>query len=178
MFAIVRAFVDITLLRQGPQYLPHSMALAVLALAVNAGLNLVSAPMQQVSAFQVFAAFVVGTVMMLSVIWLLLNAMQRRERYVQCITAMLGTDSILIVAELLVLVLVPSALATLLEGKMNGGSILLVAIGAWRIAVVSHILRQAMAVTVLQSLGIIVLIFLLYIGALGLLVPVLGLGGT
>jgi hypothetical protein len=178
MLAILRAFIDIALLRQGPQHLPPSTVLLGLALGANALLHVVSAPLQKVGWVQVLIAFAVGTTMMMSVIWLLLNAIRRRERFVQCATAILGTDSLLVLAELVVVTLAPDATAALLAGNLSGASLLLLGIFAWQIAVISHILRQTMSVTILQSLGIIALIAVLYVGAISLIAPFLGLGAA
>lgn len=176
MFAIARAYLDITLLRRGPQTLPASVALLVLTLIVNAGLNLASTPLLAANVLQVAVAWIVGTVMMLSVLWLLLDATGRRSRYVQTITALLGADNVLLVPELLILALAPAALSAMESGQLTAATLLLVGLTAWRIAVTSNILRQAMSISVLQSLGVILVIFLLYVGALGLLQPWLAVG--
>jgi hypothetical protein len=55
--------------------------------------------------------------------------------------------------------------------------LLLIGLEAWSLAVMSAILRAAMSIGVMQSIGIIVLILILYLGAAGLILPGLGTAG-
>ena len=174
MLAIFQAYLDIALTRRGPQHLPASVPLLWLTVAAGACLALVSAAVEGVSALQSLVLYGLITSMVASVVWLLLNAMQRRERFAQTVTAMFGAEFVLTCLQLCVVQAFPETLAEVgpqEDSELSVPLLILFGIEAWSLAVMSVILRAALSIGVLQSMGIVVLIFMLFIGAASLVLP-------
>lgn len=172
MLIIFQAYLDIALMRRGPQSLPASLPLLWLTVLALGVLALIPIPGQAVSALQTGAEFIIHASMLASIIWLLLNAMQLRGRFVQTMTALFGAELILTLLKLAVLVVFPGTFEDFRQTQRpNPPLMLLIGLEAWSLAVMSAILRAAMSIGVMQSIGIIILILVLYLGAAGLLLP-------
>jgi hypothetical protein len=103
--------------------------------------------------------------------------MKLRARFIQTVTALFGAEFILTLLKLGVLMVFPDTFEEFRKTERpNAPLMLLIGLEAWSLAVMSAILRAAMAIGVMQSIGIIVLILVLYLGAAGLLLP--GLAAT
>jgi len=177
MLIIFQAYLDIALMRRGPQSLPTSLPLLWLTLIGLGALALIPIPGQAVTALQTAAEFIIHATMLASVVWLLLNGMKLRARFIQTVTALFGAEFILTLLKLGVLMVFPDTFEEFRKTERpNAPLMLLIGLEAWSLAVMSAILRAAMAIGVMQSIGIIVLILVLYLGAAGLLLP--GLAAT
>lgn len=156
---------DILFLRRGPQDLPYSPAL--LAVAVVARLLLA----QWLATFRPPQAqggpliSIVGTALELGLLYLLLNALQRKVRFVQTATASLLVDAIIAVVLLpllhmlepvLVVMATPGATPETVAAAMNGAAalamLLFAAVGIWNLVVNAHILRQALEIRLMPAL--------------------------
>lgn len=180
MLAIFQAYLDIALTRRGPQHLPASLPLLWLTVAAGACLALVRAAVEGASVLQSMLLYGLITAMVASVVWLLLNAMQRRERFAQTASALFGAEFILTCLKLCVVQAFPETLAEVRPQEKIVPSVpllLLFGLEAWSLAVMSVILRAALSIGVLQSIGIVVLIFMLFIGAASLLLPLVAATG-
>lgn len=177
MLIILQAYIDIALMRRGPQTLPASIPLLWLTVLALGVLALIPIPGQAVTAAETAAEFTIHATMLASVVWLLLNGMNLRARFLQTATALFGAEFVLTCVKFAVLLVFPDTFEEFRQTERpNGPLMLLIALEAWSLAVMSAILRAAMGIGVLQSIGIIVLILVLYLGAAGLLLPGLAAG--
>lgn len=155
MLALVHFFIDLCLLRRNPQDLPASAALfgVVLAVAVLGGVLL------SVTAGASLAAGLAQTLLdlllMLGVLHLALKVLSKQSRYLQAATALVGADVVIGLVALL-----PVSLSRpIVTGTEPGGDVLLagllfLALVAWSVLVVGHILRHAFDLTLAQGVVI------------------------
>ena len=145
---LLKLFLDICLFRRGPQDLPASSFLLGLTVGGNvlvswllAGLDgeLLPALLQSLLAPAWLALF----------LWLLLMITQRPGRFIQTLTAAMGSDA-LITTVAIPLVLVSVAIP---ETRAVAG-LLLFALMLWQMAVIGHIVRHALEIPYLTALGL------------------------
>jgi hypothetical protein len=155
LLALVHFFIDLCLLRRNPQDLPASPALfgIVLAIALAAGLLLaVTAGAAWIGGI---AQTLLDLLLMLGVLHLALKALNKQSRYLQTATALVGADAVIGLVALL-----PVSLARpIATGAEPGGEVLLaglffLALVAWSVLVVGHILRHAFDLTLAQGVVI------------------------
>ena len=171
MLAIFRAYLDLTLLRRGPDSLPYSVPLFVLtALAVMLLMVLFPSDLEAPIAQAVIVA-VFFVVMYCSVIWLVLNASGRTERFVPTMTAVFGAKLLLLGLQLAILLIAGGAVEAPESGTTSTPLMLLRLVEIWFVVVLMGILRVAMNIGPLQSFGLVVLISILLYGALSMVLP-------
>lgn len=171
MLAIFRAYLDVTLLRRGPDSLPYSVPLLVLtALAVMLLMVLFPSDLEasMVQAVIVATFFVM---MYCSVIWLVLNASGRTARFVPTMTAVFGAKLLLLLLQLAILLLAGGAVDVTDTGATSTPLMLLRLVEIWYVVVLMAILRVAMNIGPLQSFGMVLLISILLYGALSMVLP-------
>ena len=177
MLIILQAYLDIATLRRGPDSLPRSLPLLWLTMLALCALALVPIPGQAISLVESLVESIIHISMLASVVWLLLNRMGRRVRFVQTATALFGAEFVLTCVKMAVLFVFPDTFEDLRATQRPGLPLmLLIGLEAWSLAVMSAILRAAMSIGVLPSIGIILLILTLYLGAVSLLLPGLAAG--
>jgi hypothetical protein len=136
LLPVARQLLDIALLRRGPQDLPYSPTLLVLAISASALASLVARgasgmPLLSLVLIVAYtAAFLHGVLQM----------RQLTARFVQTATAVFGTDA------LITLVALPLLGAFTASGTQPAAGALLayLALVAWNVAVLAHILRNAL----------------------------------
>lgn len=140
---LVRPFVEICVLRRGPQDLPVSTLLLGIMLVAHT----VSSTLLSVVTLDVWKAIMAGIVDTLLVAALtgsLLYLHRLKSRIVQTLTAMTGTGAIITLAAI--------PLFTWLKGAEAAGSgspiaaLLVLGLIAWSLGVSGHILRHALSV--------------------------------
>ena len=164
MSELLRVLVGIWTRRLGPQDLPHSppllvrLLLGVIAVQLLIGLMLDATPDSP-------ARLPFSVLMALALPWLLLAWFGKRERYVQTMTALVGTDllMLLVLAPLLWLagdMPTPASEPVTLTPAQAFVSLFGLALMGWRVVVGGHIWRHAlnwpMAGGVLVALGVFV----------------------
>jgi hypothetical protein len=140
--ALFRVFLDIALLRSGPQVLPASGLLLALCFALYAATYLAviatTALELRALAAQVVASIAIDVVGL----WLVLAAGRRQARYPQALAALFGAGTILNLALLPVAVLVAEGGPRFeLAGALAGSVVM-----GWGLAVLAHILRHALEI--------------------------------
>lgn len=91
----LRIFIDIVLWRRGPQDLPASSLLVLITLAAYVAVTVVQLLLLDEPA-ATWAFFVVGDPLLLMAwVWLVLKLFGRADRYVQTVSAVLGTGALL-----------------------------------------------------------------------------------
>lgn len=146
---VIRRLVGICLFHIGPQDLPASWNLLILAVAVDVALGYPAAAayspsdhpgIQILLSTAITVAFLYGTV----------SAIGQGRRFVQTATAVFGTDAIITLLALpIALTMAPEPRTALTTGDLG-----LLAMGIWNIAILGHILRHALSVT--MGIGVLV----------------------
>ncbi len=171
MLAIFKAYIDIALLRRGPDSVPYSPPLLMLTLIALGATVLLAPPSPAFTLSQAAILMFFDILMNCSVIWLMLNALGRTQRFIQTMTALFGVKLILSVLQLFVQLVGGDAYTTP-DADVNTTVLpVLVGIEFWFYVVMSFILRAALSIGVLQSIGLILLISMLLYGALRIVLP-------
>ncbi|MGQ0383194.1 MAG: hypothetical protein ACT4UP_00705 [Gammaproteobacteria bacterium] len=151
MIQLIRALVEIALLRKDPGALPASLALLALAAAAYAAASVLQSWMMHGND-RLFAraAFDLGLAM--GLFWLLLTVTRRGHRYRQTMTAVLGTAALMTPFVVgLLLLQQPAQVNYALKWVAWAGS---VAVIVWYTLVVGHILRSALEIGFVTSIAI------------------------
>ncbi|HET9693691.1 MAG TPA: hypothetical protein VFP48_04860 [Steroidobacteraceae bacterium] len=98
MLQFLKVFVDIVLWRRGPQDLPASSLLLGLAAAAYVAVSVVQLALLEEPAAAWLVFVVLDPLLLTAGTWLLLRLFNRRERFLQTATAVLGTGALLGVA--------------------------------------------------------------------------------
>jgi hypothetical protein len=94
VWPLISAFVDIAFHRRGPEQLPSSRFLLAVVLAANVGISLVTVSVADVVDHPVIMV-IVDASFWLAFVWCVLRAFERERRFRQTATALLGTDTLL-----------------------------------------------------------------------------------
>ncbi len=159
MPALLLILRDILFLRRGPQDLPYSPGLLAIAAAgcvlISQWAGSILMPQQTDTLLRVLA----GLLLHLGLLYVLLNALKHQARFIQTALASLLVD-VLFTAVVLPLLPVfePFRRNPPTPDNVNGvaaiASLLLLALGIWRIVVDAHILRSALEIRLLAALMI------------------------
>ncbi len=152
MYALVRPFVDICLLRLRPQDLPASRVLLVLTLAMHTLTGIVASAQVLPVASAVLAG-ITGTLLLSTMVVLLLALQRRQARIMQTLSALAGSLALLDIVSL--------PLNSWWDHVHDGGSVsnplpalLLLALLGWNLGVIGHVLRHALGVAWFIGVGI------------------------
>jgi hypothetical protein len=94
VWRLILAFVEIAFHRRGPEQLPSSGFLFALVLAANLGLTFLSVRTLDVVQHPLLMVFV-DAAFWLAFVWCVLRAFERERRFRQTASALLGTDAVL-----------------------------------------------------------------------------------
>ncbi len=155
MLALAYFFIDLCVLRRKPQDLPASPALfgIVLGVALLGGLLLsVTAGASLVTGL---GQTLLDLLLMLGVLHLALKALNKQARYLQAATALVGADVVIGLVALLPVSLVRPVVVGAEPGSdMLIAGLLFLALVAWSVLVVGHILRHTFDLTLAQGVVI------------------------
>ena len=167
--AIVNPFVQICLLRQGPQDLPTSGILLAMALTAHTVMSILLSNVS-LSVLSALAWGVLSTVLLVVLAATLLYVQRRNARVVQTVTALAGTGAIITFIALPISGWLHGADHAAGEG---GFALLLVLIlTGWSLVVVGHIIRHALSVPYFIGLVMAVVFYLISISVFRALFPV------
>jgi len=141
--AIVDPFIQICLLRQGPQDLPTSGILLAIALAAHTLMAVLFAAVYE-SAVRALLSGTLDTVLLAVLTGTVLYVQGRNARLVQTLTALAGTGAIITLISLPVSGWFLGADPESREGGLAIMLLLLILV-FWSIAVVGHIFRHALS---------------------------------
>ncbi len=152
--APVETLLRLCWFQAGPQDLPYSRSLLALLVAAATALSLASLQMLPDDA-NPLASVLMHTLLGLATPWVLLYLRGRRNRYVQTTSAMFGTSL------LLTLVVLPAlmALARSPAEPVVWAAYWWLAVVIWSIAVLGHILRHALELSLPIAVGIALLYY-------------------
>ncbi len=151
--SLVRLFVAICLYQKGPQDVPASAGLFYLVVLAYFAVGAVVLGMQAGSVIGIAQA-AVELVLVLGFVWGLLALSRKPARFQQTATALLGTDTLISVAAL------PLLLAVKVGPQAAFPTVLLMGLMIWSMAVTGHILRHALSKPLSFGIGLAVLYFL------------------
>ena len=152
MLSIVYFFVDLCLLRRRPQDLPASSALLALVLgaALLGGMLLSSAAGASLAIG--FGQTALDLLLMLGALHLALKLLDKRERFIQTATSLVGAETLIGLAALLPVGLAgPNAQES---AQLLLAGLLFMALVAWSVLVTAHILRHAFDISLMQGAAI------------------------
>ncbi len=163
---LTKAFLDICLLRKGPQDLPKSTVLLYMCLTLYTVFD-VLLTLQARSIEDALLVSLVDVCFLLAVTFFILKQHHHLDRWIQTITALCGTGVILGV---FIFPLVYGSAQNQYETWLQQIIILLFLVMIiWNIAVLAHIVRHAIS----SSMGIGIMIAILYIWMSSLLISML-----
>jgi len=94
VWSLARIFVDISLHRRGPEHVPSSQFFFVLVLVVSSCISIAALLFVQ-SFTRSLVVTVITTVIDFAFFWVVLKSFSRERRFVQTMTALLGTSAFL-----------------------------------------------------------------------------------
>jgi len=151
--SLVRLFLAICLYQKGPQDVPASAALFYLMVLAYFVIGAVVLGMQTGWVIGLVQA-VVELVLVLGFAWGLLALSRKPARFQQTATALLGSDTLISVVAL------PLLLSVKVAPQAAVPYVLLLGLMLWSIAVTGHILRHALSKPLSLGIGLAVLYFL------------------
>jgi len=145
---LIRLFLDIGLLRKGPQDGPASILLLAFTVSANLAVGTGLAFLEADGA-EALAQSLVGVLLLAGFLWVTLNFTGKAPRLLKTATAAFGCDT------LISLVAIPILLwARLTPGAPGMAGMLLLVLMLWQMTVIGHILRHALSVSFLAGLGL------------------------
>ena len=167
MWRLISAFIEIAFHRRGPEQLPSSGFLLALVLAANVGVALVTVSLADVVEHPVLMV-VVDAAFWLAFVWCVLRAFERERRFRQTASALLGTDTLLSLLGLPI-VLWHRALNAPAEATLP--SVLYLLIVVWSVDIGAFILSRALDRMYVLAVAIVVGYLLLSISLRATLFP-------
>ena len=149
MIKLINYFVDVCLLRRGPQDAPVSSTLLLLVLLVNLAISSIGVS-DIIPGPQAVAASIVDAVIIIVLLQLVLRLKNRIERFIQTATATFGTGALLGMLALPLQLAVSSEAAEQSQTMAIFYLMLLV----WVQVVIGHILRHALNVSLSLGIGL------------------------
>lgn len=167
--ALINPFIQICLLRQGPQDLPTSGILLAIALTAHTVMSVVLSHIS-LNTLQALLSGLLDTVMLVVLSGSLLYVQRRIARVTQTVTALAGTGAII------------TFLALPLSGWLHGADqaagggglalLLLLILTGWSLAIAAHVLRHALSVPYFVGLVLAVVFYWISISVFRALFPV------
>lgn len=158
MFDLIKVFVDIALLRKGPQHLPSSGLLLLIIAAVYCALTVAFGRLIQHPDEPFLLRTLLELALGLGWLWAMLALFGRHARYLQTATAVIGTAALLTPAVL-------GLLGVVVKVGQNHPIIVpvvfaLLAVLVWYVVITANILRSALEVSLFAA----IVLTLLYMG--------------
>ena len=154
MLRTLKLFVDLCLLRANPQDLPHSVALELLTLLIYTTLSYVLALSSTTPGTALLAALV-DVAMLVGLAYAGLWILDLKNRLTKLVTALAGSGAVWQLVALPVMALLSDGVDKVPDNTLAMLSyVLLLALVAWAIFIIGHILRHALNLKFSFALGI------------------------
>jgi len=150
MIRLLRVFLDICLLRVGPQDLPYSWSLFGLALTGYAAIG-VALVLSQAGAVVALIETVLDCMILVGLAWTALSLTGKSGRFLKTATALLGTGALL---GLLAAPLVWQGSPDEPAQSLGWAGPLFLVLLVWSLLILGHILRHALEVTLGAGVGL------------------------
>lgn len=141
--SLVRPFLEICILRKGPQDLPASGLLLGIAVCAHVLMSILLSVVT-LNAWQAVLAGLTDTLLVLILTGTLLYAHRQKTRIVQTLTAMTGTGAIITLVAIPVFSWLYSLQSSGSGSPLAG--LLVLALIAWSLGISGHILRHALSI--------------------------------
>ena len=168
MISLVRPFVHLCMFRIGPQNLPVSVVLLVLALSAHTLMSIFGFMFLLPRPDAIFAG-ILGTALLCSLTYVVLYIQRRQMRLVQTLTALGGAIAILDLVGL------PFAswLRSAHDAGLNAGApmFIVMILTGWNLTVQAHILRHALSMPLMLGLMVSIFFFAVSVAVLQSLFP-------
>ena len=143
---LFQAFFEICRFRKRPQDIPASKNLLTIFILIYIVLSIFIADLYQETEQAIFGSFIeLGLLLLFS--WAMLQTSGKAVRWLQTVTALIGTNLIINIFALPAYVLVSFNSAGELDtgsSTQSFGLLILAAMACWNIAIMSHILKNAL----------------------------------
>jgi hypothetical protein len=146
--ALIHFFLELCLLRKGPQDLPGSNALVQALALVYLAVGVIVGVASEQGLWSALAQTLVDLGLLLGLLYLGLQWTRHSARFLQAGAALLGSGALLSLLVLVPLGMAPSGEDAELRGL---GALLFMALLAWSILVTGHILRHTLDLTLVQG---------------------------
>lgn len=168
MYALVRPFIEVCLLRSGPQQLPASNLLLGLALLVHTTTSALASTLL-LPVMQALLAGITGTALLAGLTTALLYVQSRQARLVQTVTALTGCTALI---DLVALPVTRWWQASRASGEEASFAVLLLLVlTGWNLAVVAHIFRHALSSAFFVGLIVALVMYWVFINVINTLFP-------
>lgn len=166
MQALIQFFIELCLLRRAPQDLPASVILVRFLILVYLGVGVLLGAATGQGLWEALAQTLVDAALLVGLLYGGLRWLGRRARFEQSASALLGSGAVLNL-----LVLVPLGLASGGgDSQLTGvAAVLFLALLAWSLVVMGHILRHTLDLPLVQGALIAIAYNLLAYSLLGAL---------
>jgi hypothetical protein len=144
MTLVLQRFIEVCLLRAGPQDLPASRFLVAVALGLYGAVGLVLG-LRALSPGEAMLVVTLDVGLLAGLLFVLLWIRQLLNRYLQALTALLGTGAVLEVVAAPLLFWQQTWSADAMTPAMVAGSLLFWAWLLWSLVVIGHILRHTLS---------------------------------
>jgi hypothetical protein len=151
LLQLVYFFIDLCLLRRKPQDLPASPILFGLVLVVAALGGLLLSTTAGASLAAGFGQTLLDLLLMLGALHLALKVVNKRGRYLQTGTALVGADAVIGLVALLPVTLARPTIGTEPGPDALIAGLMFLALVGWSVLVVGHILRHAFDLSLAQG---------------------------
>jgi hypothetical protein len=140
---LILAFVDIMLHRRGPEDLPSSKFLVWLLLAASVGVEL-AVLFANDGSMRAAAVSVLVAALDVWFVWALLRTFNRQRRFLQTMSALLGTETILNLAGAPLVPLLSASAAASTEPQITLPLLLTALLGIWSIDIAEFVFARAL----------------------------------
>ena len=161
MGAILLRFVEIALLRKGPQDLPALGFLVALALGLHIGVSILWVQISPETMYEAAIGEVLNVVLLYLLVGGLLRFVGQPSRFNATLSALLGSEAVISAAAIPAVLLIGMPQDPEQIGTPH--MLLIVATAVWNITVMAHILRLATGLSRLVAVAIAVVFALTYI---------------
>lgn len=168
MIPLIKLFLDICLLRRGPQDVPASSVLFALVLLASLTIDVTSIISQTAFADAMLVVFA-NTATNIAVIYVLLRVLGHVSRFQQTLIALLGTGLILSCMLLPML-----AVNIYFESDSSIFKFFLLGFHFWSLIIITHILRHALEINIFPASVLAIGYVMLSFSVVNLLLPQAG----
>ena len=159
MQQLFRLFIDVALLKKGPQDVPYSVFLFTLLFVVVfvSDIILLQIPGPEGRAYtfvDVLKALTITYCILLSMLYLVFYMQKKTNRYLQSITALTGFGLLVNILQFPIIFLIQLALINKISGMVIMISLLQMFLFGWILVVNYHIFRQAFSSSMLFAAGL------------------------
>jgi hypothetical protein len=166
---LLRQFVDIAVLKRGPEDLPASQGVLAATVGACVVISLLAGALLPPQPGEPLILLALDTVIMLLWVWVLVKLARRPERFLQTATGLFGVQ--LVLSPLFAAALWVFLRAEGDQGQQLPGALLILALGVWALVASARILKAATGWPMFSCIALVLAQALLTRGLLLMLYP-------